>query len=421
MSSKAQETVAITSNSVIKSPQSIKQNLLNFWEESLPQFRIWLCFRIGLFLVPIITLLFFSGSLYNAPNPKFIGGPITDRILGGWSRWDALIYFQIAQHGYSTYKSISFYPFFPHLLRSLTFLFALGNLSYVSLAIVGIIFSSVASLLVCILLYQLGKLDYSPKVARLSILYLLNFPVAFFLFAVYSESFFLALAMGAFYAARKNCWLLALGLTTLAVLTKNQGAVLAIALLAEYGRQIGWKITKVDIRVSYFALPVIALGGWLIFNAIAYHDALEFMTANKIYWKRETALPWQPFIDTINLLNHPSLTHNQVGWGSNLLDFVFAIVYIILFGWCIWLTWKKRLRLSYLLFFAGCFIQPLFLPIIFEPLASMSRYGLIIFPIFFVLADIGSRHRLFQRLYFTFALPFSIFLLFGFSLGYWVA
>lgn len=414
-------TPANISKSVTLSPVSLKQKFLEIWKANKAQFIVWLTFRILLSLVPIVAFALFSSEIKAFVSNEPIGGMWTDRILGSWTRWDGLRYIQIAHYGYTQDYLVAFYPFYILLMRGLAFVFALGQLNSVSLAFAGVIISSLSALATCILLYRLGCLDYTPKIAARSVLYLMCYPMAFFLFAVYTESLFMALAIGAFYAARKNRWLLALILTALAVLTKNQGLVLAIALFAEYLFQLKWKFSKLDVRLLYFALPALAFVGWLAFNLVSFGDALEFVTVNKTYWNRYSAWPWQTLFDATNILFHPAQLSNKTSFVSNLLNYPFTVAFLALLVASAWLTWKGKFRLSYFLFFAGCLFQSLYLPIIDNPLCSLPRYLMLIFPAFFLLAQLGTRSHKFHLLYLTIMLPVLLLSLLVFSMGYWIA
>lgn len=409
------------SKPIIKSPVSTKQKFLELWKANRAQILLWLNFRIFLSIVPIIAFALFASQVPIFKDNLPIGGMWTDRILGSWARWDGLHYIQIAQYGYTPIRLVAFYPLYVALMRGVAFVIAFGQINSVSLALAGVLISSLAALATCILLYQLGCLDYTRKTAARSVLYLMCFPMSFFLFAVYTEALFMALAIGAFYAARKNRWLLALILTSLAVLTKNQGLVLAVALLAEYARQREWKLSKLDVRLLYFALPVVAFMGWLAFNWLAFGDPLEFISTNKIYWNRYAAWPWQTLLDATNLWLHPLTIPDRVAAVSNLLNYPFTIAFLILFAVAGWLTWKGRFRLSYFLFFAGCLFQSLCLPIVNNPLNSLPRYLMLIFPIFFLLAQIGKHSRLFHLLYLTISISLLVALTAASSIGVWIA
>src|SRR5262249_24442533 len=156
---------------------------------------------------------------------------------------------------------------YPHLMRWLGFVLTLGNPGVDIFKLAGLLISSGSALAVCMFFYKLARLEYDERIACQSVAYLLAFPTAFFLAADYSQALLLALAVGAFYAARNQRWLLALLLAALAVLTQSQGIFVVAALLIEYGQQRNWNWRKIDRKLLYFALPLLTLAGWLGWNA----------------------------------------------------------------------------------------------------------------------------------------------------------
>ena len=154
-------------------------------------------------------------------------------------RWDSQQYLRIAQFGYvnqgDAANGIAFFPFYPFLIRIITFDFNYANLS-------GLIISNVCSILTVVYLFKLVKLDYSDSVAKKTILFLCIFPTACFLSAVYTESVFLALTIASLYYARNSNWSLAGLLGILSSLTRIAGLVLVPTLVVEYLYQKKWTI-----------------------------------------------------------------------------------------------------------------------------------------------------------------------------------
>ena len=92
--------------------------------------------------------------------------------------------------------------------------------------VAGIVVSLAAALAAFVLLYRLTETRLGADGARRAVLYLAVFPMALFLGAVYSESLFLALAIGAFLLAERGRWLGAGLVTGLAMLTRIAGIAL---------------------------------------------------------------------------------------------------------------------------------------------------------------------------------------------------
>lgn len=122
---------------------------------------------IILFIVPTIALNIFS--IDRAYNLNF---------LDVWNIRDAPHYQSIAENGYTKTGSeanyIAFLPFYPSIIRLLSYLLNIDSL-YSSFLI-----STIASFLLAVVLYKLILLDYSKKIAFNTILLLFIFPSSFF-------------------------------------------------------------------------------------------------------------------------------------------------------------------------------------------------------------------------------------------------
>src|SRR5919205_694031 len=151
--------------------------------------------------------------------------------LAIWNRWDAPHYLDLARAGYVAEgleaRWIVFYPLYPWLVRA-----AASVLRDELLA--AFFVSGSASVAAGVLLYGLARADEeSEEVARASVFYMLVFPTAYFLHIGYTESLFLALALGAFLAARARRWDAAGVLGGLAAMSRVNGLLLLPALAFE--------------------------------------------------------------------------------------------------------------------------------------------------------------------------------------------
>jgi hypothetical protein len=398
--------------------------LFRFYEANREPLNLWLSWRLALLLFP-----FLAGTLIPTiwvPQPTTPSEVWTERLLWGWTRWDGEWYGNIATKGYWSDEPVAFYPLFPFLMRVVGFVLTAGQSSQPAFKLAGLIIATIASFYLCLWLYRLARLEYDEQIARLTVTYLFLFPTAFFLVAVYTEGLFMALAVGAFYAARTNRWLLALILTVLAVLTKNQGMFLAVALLVEYGQQREWNWRKLDPKIFYFVLPALALAGWMLYNYLAFNNAFAFVTATQKYWFRYFSWPWTTLrsaFDGLNELdvNGVPLAFNQQDYTMRLFDLVVTVCFLLLVPVVILALRRNKLRLSYAVLFAFCLIQPLTAPRSISILTSFPRYYLVIFPAFFLLAMAGQRWPAFHRGYLFISVPLFGLLVARFVLGYWVA
>jgi Gpi18-like mannosyltransferase len=146
------------------------------------------------------------------------------------ARWDTFFYYTIATDGYSwdaaafRHYNVVFFPLYPVLMRWGGA--ALGGHPLVA----GLIISLVAYAGALVLLYRLALLELGDDYAWRVILLISTFPYALYFSAVYTESLFLLLTVGAFYAMRRGRlgWAALCGLA--AGLTRPNGFWLALPL-----------------------------------------------------------------------------------------------------------------------------------------------------------------------------------------------
>jgi hypothetical protein len=400
--------------------------LSRFYHENQEPIKLWLIWRIALLVLGLFTAILAPRGPASPITFYNFGDLVRERTIWGWTHWDGEWYADIAARGYWREVNDAFYPLYPFLMRGLGFIMSAGQTSIEVFKLAGLLISSGAALAVCVLLYKLARLEYDEEIARHSVAYLLAFPTALFLAAVYTESLYLALAIGAFYAARTNRWLLALALAALTILTQSQGVFIALALLVEYGHQREWNWRKLDRQILYFGLPVLAGLGWLAWNMINFNNATSFITASQKYFLHYLSWPWQTMQDAFQrfyILNEdgarPAISYQPDS--VPMLDLACTISFMALALVAVWATTKGRLRPAYLVLFLFSLIQPLFLPAEWSILAAMPRYVLVIFPAFFLLALGGRRWNFFQNSYFIIGLSVAGLLVARFTLGYWVA
>jgi hypothetical protein len=155
-------------------------------------------------------------------------GGLGDALAAPFARWDSVWYLTIARDGYTPGPSPAFFPLYPLLVA------AVGSVGPGLLA--GGVLVSVAAMLVALrLLWRLTDLELgaaAPGVADLAVLVVALGPMAFFFSAVYSESVFLALTLGAFLCGRQERWAWAGLLGGLAAATRSSGLLVVVGLVA---------------------------------------------------------------------------------------------------------------------------------------------------------------------------------------------
>lgn len=306
-------------------------------------------------------------------------------LVGVWQRWDACWYSKIAAFGYEPRElSVNFWPLFPVLAGSVARL--VGG----SVALGGMIVSAIAYLAAMVGLYRLVARDTDDETARRTMILITIFPSAFFLFAPFTEALFLALAVWTMTLARERRWLLAAILGGLAGLTRIQGVFLALP--------IGWEALAAAGLTAWrpwreLRLPTVAWGplvrgllasfgplvGFVSF--LAYTAAIAGQTpldTQDAWGGKEFFPPW----DVVAAAWHWAVDR------ADPLQFL-NLVALIVFG-ALLLVAAKRLPFAYTLFALPQFIllatriQP-------TPLTSTTRYVLVLFPAFVIVALIPWR------------------------------
>lgn len=242
---------------------------------------------IYLVLIVKLLILLWGGIAHQAiANRRLVS--ISDW-LSIWNLWDAPRYLNIAEFGYQATGedkvNIAFYPLYPFLVRCVEVI----THNYV---VSAFLVSAIASVAAAIFLEKLVLLDYSPKIARASVFFLLIFPTSYFLHIGYTESLFLALSIGCLLAARTNRWRWVGLLGGLATMTRINGMVLVPALLAEVVQQ--YRSSR-RFNASWLWIIVVPSGliVYLLCNLWVYGDAFKFLEFQRDFWHKSSSFPWQ--------------------------------------------------------------------------------------------------------------------------------
>jgi hypothetical protein len=191
-----------------------------------PALAIFLWSRAAIWALAAAAVLLFEDRL----NPKR-GAWDTSRLhdagaaVDVLARWDSNWFLQIAQEGYAWPSAApAFFPLYPLLTG------ALGRVLAGHYVVAGATVSLVAGAVAFTLLHRLSLLRLDGDAAFRTVLFLAVAPMSLFLGVAYSESLFLALAVGCFVAAERGRLGWAAALAGLALLTRPQGAALLPAL-----------------------------------------------------------------------------------------------------------------------------------------------------------------------------------------------
>jgi len=151
-------------------------------------------------------------------------GSVGNALMAPAARWDTTWFATIADHGYGTDEARpAFFPLYPLAMRA-------AGLLTGDAVVAGLLVSLAAMVVALAALHRLTVLELGAPAARIAVWAVALFPMAFFLSAVYSESLFLAFAVGCVLAARTDRWALAGTLGGLAAATRSAGLLLVVAL-----------------------------------------------------------------------------------------------------------------------------------------------------------------------------------------------
>lgn len=335
--------------------------------------KIIIIFLLWLIIINIFALLSLNrfnlktDTAYNWIDSNNFSQEQKWDLISLHSRWDSSWYLDIAKNGYSfngpeKLSNIVFFPLYPVLIKIFS-IFTAGNL-----ILSGWILSSAFLLLSLIYIFKLVK-DFHPSIdPYLPIFFLLIFPTAFFLNAVYTESLFLFLSLITFYYGLKKKYLLAGIFGLLSAVTRVTGILLFIPLVWEYWEYNKFKISSF-FKKDFLPLLLLPIGtfSFLLFHYLKFGDFILFFKVEK-WWGRNFSLNKDHFI----LLKNPAI----VNFSIDLFFIVFAII-VIFFVF-------KKLKASYGLYM----LATLAIALSSGTFMSIGRYILTLFPIYILLASI---------------------------------
>jgi Mannosyltransferase (PIG-V) len=411
---------------------------------------------------------------FNPPGVTRGFGWLGDLLAAPAARWDAAWYLVIARYGYRpdlgvyTASRTAFFPLYPLGLHAISLL-------GVPPVLAGVLLSVAAFALALYGIHRLTTLELTPgassalardrvaDAARLAVLLTAFAPMAFFFSAVYSESLYLALSVGLFWSARHGRWMWVGVLGALAAATRSTGLVLVLPALVIYlygpredrrpdfavdhgsvgsaslrtPRSLGgvsaivrprYRLRRDALWLCLLPAGVVLYGAYL---ALAGGDPLAPLHAQEV-WSRHFAGPYWGIWDGLKaafegarqLLSaqrqhvyFPTGADSPfVGAGHNLMLFAFlaaaipAIVGVV-----------RRLPLAYGAYVIAALALPLSYPVSSQPLMSLARFLLVLFPLGIWLgAWLAERPRL-QRPVLVLSGVLMAFFVAQFATWHWVA
>jgi Gpi18-like mannosyltransferase len=296
-------------------------------------------------------------------------------------RWDSAWYATILNEGYkyngndSIHQSVAFYPLYPLIGKALTIFLGIDGL------IALVVVANVAAILSVLLLFKYVREDHGDEIAFLAIAFLSFFPTSFFLSAGYTESLALLLILCCFLLLKRKKYILAAAFAGLACATRSTGLVLLPVIIWE----LWCKFAGEYRRFVYYTLfcSVLATSGlWLymVYLWSAFDSPFAF-AANQAAWGERFG---HNFTSALLLQGFFPLRSSVFALNLRSLNVWFFLIFLTLI-----LVHRKWLPSSLYLFALGDLMLP-YLTLTGGPFrwAGMTRYVLLAFPIFIVMAKL---------------------------------
>ncbi len=342
-----------------------------------------------------------SGEGFYRVNPNNVW-------LDVWARWDSAFYLRIVEDGYwfvpGQQSSVAFFPLYPLLMSFIAPI--TGTL------MAGVLVSNAFLLGALIFLYKLTELEFDAGSAGRAVFYIAAFPTSFFFTAVYTESTFLFFTVSTMFFARKRMWAWAALFGLLCASSRIVGVVIWGVVGLEWLRSHGWNLETIHkreswenllkaLRTDWLNLAIICmiplgLLSYMMFLNHEFGDPVAFSTTQSA-WGREMLGPWTIIWRDVRGLLGGDFLRGEIWWHVILdLSAYFAVLGIAVAAW-------RKLGTSYALYCVISIVIPSM-----SGTASLSRYTLVIFPVFMMLGYWGRRQWMDRTLVISFSVMLGI-------------
>lgn len=371
---------------------------------------VWLATRLAL------ALLSYLRPLLTGPSKPTNATTSLVVLVQQWVRWDGAWYVSIAQQGYATVQSTSFFPLYPLLIKAVSFV------TGPHWATAGLLAANLGSLLAFIglsaLAVQVSQRGDDLETARFSLYAFAAYPLAFFLAAAYSDGLFAGLVAFALLFGFRRRWGWTAVFALLAGLCRPTGVALvaplawealqdARARLAAGGEDrlslgriaaVVWRAAPALVAAAAPGIGLLAYMGylWLTFG----HPKI-FLAAESQYWGHVSMFPLRSLLLALRRFYHTPMLST---WQSRtLIDLVPVLGAIAITLYTI-----RRAPFAFTLYLAGTLYLALASPILFfsDIFISGGRYILVALPLFIYAGDWMRRRPTLQV--YTLALGFML-------------
>ncbi|KNB54262.1 integral membrane protein [Streptomyces caatingaensis] len=367
---------------------------------------------LGLYVLTriAVAVTVYCTAWFFAPGPE-------DRhpssFLSLWERWDWGFFQRIAENGYFAEPGApgsarpdnreAFFPGLPLALRAV-------HTVVPDWTAAGLLISFAAGAVAVVALARIARLHLPPETGEragpLAALFLLVSPCAVFLAAGYTEALFLAFALPAWLAARRDRWALAGLLGAAATTVRISGLFVAAALAAQFllsrprGREwraAGWLVLP--------ALPALAYS-WYLYGGTG--DWMAWKHAQERGWYRQFHTPWEAWKHTWDgAFAHSSTTGYAVMFQAELAAMVVGL--LLLAFLVVRRRWPEAVYIGLSLWALGTSYWYM----------SVPRATLLWWPLWTALAVAAVRRPWLRGAYLCVAAPLATVLTLVFTTGKW--
>ena len=298
--------------------------------------------------------------------------------------WDGFWYLSVAQYGYDPTiahgNSPAFFPLYPLTVS----LFA--RVLPFSFAVTAVLVSNLVFLPALMVLYRLTRERFGDAVGRRTITYLAISPLSFVFSRVYTESLALLLICGAFLLLERRRILASSAVGALATLARPVGIMLAPAIawqvFEDHGKRLSWRLLLKLLPVLLMPLALIAFEAYLWWRTgepYATHSAEE--------------RGWSRGADPFYILLIPVAVGHAVWiafFDNHDLGLAVSAIAVCCYFWLmVALIRTRKAPIAYSIFALGCIVLAAYT----GTWLGFPRFGLVMFPLFWMLALWGENER----------------------------
>ena len=365
---------------------------------------LWLASRAGLVLVVLAACV-----ALGVDDPLRQDAP-GEWVLERFVWWDSLHFVRIAEVGYLPPGlpccDQAFFPGYPLLIRLV--MPVVGG----SAPVAALLVTALAGVAAAVGVWHLVRDQVGPRAATTAVVLMAVAPYGVFFTAAYTETLFLALAAGAWWAAGRRRWWLAGLLCAGAVSVRVNGLFLLAGLVVLYVGQLrsgGDRRPRVDALA--LVAPVVVLLAWVGYLAHLTGSLNAWQQAQETGWARGTAWPWQGLLAGWRSALDAGSTDLVIARWADLVVTVFGLVLL-----AVLLARRRWPEATYVGLSVGVLVCSTLI-------VSAPRYALTWFPAYIVLAELLHRPgwRWLRLAVPVVCVPAMVYLAVSFARHQWVA